>query len=323
MLRIIPDLHWCGLPEVLESQQEGSVMSKPSQKPGQKPGQKPSHLLSRLPRQKSLPDPVALESQLEAWMSSPLGEALLDAERRLLAPVISRVFGYHVLQLSCAPAIDMLGDCPVSHKIGFAPAWQQGRTTPVADIEMLPLATDSVDAVLLHHVLDFTPDSHRLLREASRVLRPGGRLLIIGFNPISVWGLASVLRWSRPTPWNARFISRRRLSDWLSLLDFHVAQVDYGGYFPPVGHPRLLSRAQQFDDWLGRFDNPMGAFYLVVASKHRVPLIPVAARWRLMRGPALGRPLAETGRAASGRDNIVIDMESRRPRPSKHRDLTR
>lgn len=269
--------------------------------------------LARWSRQKPPLDPVALEAQLDAWMATPLGTALIESEQRLLAPVVSRVFGYHVLQLSCAPAVDMLEECPVSHKISFAPGWREGRGLPVADIEMLPLATDSVDAVLLHHVLDFTPDSHRLLREASRVLRPGGRLLIIGFNPVSPWGLGSLLRRAPAPPWNARFISRRRLSDWLSLLDFHVAQVDYGGHFPPFSQPRLLARARRFENWLGRFANPVGAFYLVVASKQRVPLIPVAARWKLMRGPALGRPLAETGRVASGR-GTVVDMAAHRSR---------
>lgn len=274
---------------------------------------------SKFSRQRELPDPVTLEAQLEAWMTSPLGDALVEAERRVLAPVISRVFGYHVLQLSCAPAIDMLGDCPVSHKITFAPSWKESRTAPVADIEVLPLATDSVDAVLLHHVLDFTADSHRLLREASRVLRPGGRLLIIGFNPVSAWGLSSLLRWSRQVPWSGRFISRHRLSDWLSLLDFQVTQVGYGAYFPPFGHPAMLSRSRQFDTWLGRFGNPTGAFYLMVASKQRVPLIPVAARWKLMRGPALGRPLADTGgRVATGR-GTVIDMAARREAAEKRR----
>lgn len=262
-------------------------------------------MLKLLSRRLSLPDPVALESQLDHWLNSPLGTALLEAERALLGPVISRVFGYHMLQLSCSPAVSMLDDCPVGHKICFAPAWEAGRDAPVADNEALPLETDSIDAVLLHHTLDFTPDSHRLLREATRVLMPGGRLLIIGFNPVSMWGLTSYLRWNRATPWNARFISRRRLTDWLSLLDFHVEKVSYGGFLPPVRHPKLLSHAPAFERWFDRLGNPTGAFYLIVASKQRVPLIPVAPRWRKLRAPALGAPLAETGRVASGRGTVI------------------
>lgn len=255
--------------------------------------------------QRRLPDPVTLEAALTEWLRSPLGEALLNAERERLAPIISRVFGYHVLQLSCAPDIDMLSDCPVCHQIRFAPAWSKGRSMPVADIESLPLATDSMDAVLLHHSLDYTQDSHRLLREATRVLRPGGRLIILGFNPMSMWGVSRAVRWRRQTPWNARFISRRRLTDWLSLLDFHVESVGYGGYLPPMKHPRILNLAPDFERWLDHFGNPGGAFYLVVASKHRVPLIPVMPRWKRMRAPSLGVPLAETGRVASGRGTVI------------------
>lgn len=250
-------------------------------------------------------NPLELEASLTDWLQSPLGECLVQAEREQLAPVISRVFGYHVLQLSCAPDISMLADCPVGHKIVFAPGWQQDRHLPVADIEMLPLATDSMDAVLLHHSLDFTRDSHRLLREATRVLRPGGRLIIIGFNPVSLWGLSRLARWRKHEPWSARFISRRRLTDWLSLLDFHVESVRYGGFMMPARHPRLLAMAADFERWFNRWNSPAGAFYLVVASKHRVPLIPVMPKWRRMRAPTLGAPLAETGRVASGRGTVV------------------
>ncbi len=51
------------------------------------------------------------------------------------------------------------------------------------DIYDLPLANDSFDVVILHQVLHFLDDGGRAVREAARVLRPGGRLLVVDFAP--------------------------------------------------------------------------------------------------------------------------------------------
>ena len=51
------------------------------------------------------------------------------------------------------------------------------------DIYDLTLPRDSFDVVIIHQVLHFLDDSGRAIREAARVLRPGGRLLVIDFAP--------------------------------------------------------------------------------------------------------------------------------------------
>jgi ubiquinone/menaquinone biosynthesis C-methylase UbiE len=51
------------------------------------------------------------------------------------------------------------------------------------DLYDLPIAADSFDVVILHQVLHFLDDGARAIKEAARVLRPGGRLLVVDFAP--------------------------------------------------------------------------------------------------------------------------------------------
>src|ERR1700716_3045138 len=51
------------------------------------------------------------------------------------------------------------------------------------DIYDLALPKDSFDAVVIHQVLHFLDDGARAIGEAARVLRPGGRLLVVDFAP--------------------------------------------------------------------------------------------------------------------------------------------
>jgi len=51
------------------------------------------------------------------------------------------------------------------------------------DIYDLALPRDSFDAVIIHQVLHFLDDSAHAIGEAARVLRPGGRLLVVDFAP--------------------------------------------------------------------------------------------------------------------------------------------
>jgi ubiquinone/menaquinone biosynthesis C-methylase UbiE len=56
-------------------------------------------------------------------------------------------------------------------------------TVRQGDIYDLPAPRDAFDAVVIHQVLHYLDDAAGAIREAARVLRPGGRLLVVDFAP--------------------------------------------------------------------------------------------------------------------------------------------
>jgi len=63
--------------------------------------------------------------------------------------------------------------------IGDTSRWDYSRLDFLSDIEKLPVPDRSMDVVLNINVLEHVADPAQVLRECHRVLRPGGRLLLV------------------------------------------------------------------------------------------------------------------------------------------------
>jgi demethylmenaquinone methyltransferase/2-methoxy-6-polyprenyl-1,4-benzoquinol methylase len=74
----------------------------------------------------------------------------------------------------------------------LARAASQGIESVQGDGRSLPLATESVDAVVAVDALHHMPDQSRVLTEAARVLAPGGVLVIREFDPDTALGTGLV-----------------------------------------------------------------------------------------------------------------------------------
>ncbi|MGR8929562.1 MAG: class I SAM-dependent methyltransferase [Gammaproteobacteria bacterium] len=87
----------------------------------------------------------------------------------------------------------------------------------------LPIQTESMDLVIVPHLFEFDAHRFKTMREIHRILKPGGELVIINFNPFSLYVRFQFL-WDKKLgdSWRAHFLSRARLSDWLKLLNFEL-----------------------------------------------------------------------------------------------------
>lgn len=227
---------------------------------------------------------------LRKWYATPLGRRLAHAELSAVDEVLAHRFGYHIVQVGAPQEhATLLERSPIRHRVVLDRSSAGTPCTLTAHASALPFAADSVDVLVLYHALEFEDNPHQVLREAERVLIPDGSLVIVGFNPLSLWGLLRALRRRRGIPpWCGQFIGATRLRDWLSLLGFKTGATRCIFYRPPTNRPRLLDRLASMEVWGPRWWRPLAGIHIMVARKKVATLTPIRPRWAQRR--AMGRP---------------------------------
>jgi SAM-dependent methyltransferase len=217
--------------------------------------------------------------QLADWFGTGLGKRFMRAEVDALGRVVPDLFGFHMVQVGRAPGLELADLCRARrfHVVDLttgAPSDSLCLAVP----EYLPLRSDSVDAVVLPHVLEFCSDPYQALREVDRVLVPEGHVLLSGFNPWSAWG-ARMLLHRKIVPWAARMLPVGRLRDWLGLLGFDTVRAEFFCYSLPITRQGVFRHMQKLGTPGRRPWPTLCAGHVVLARKRVSTLIPLRPRW--------------------------------------------
>jgi SAM-dependent methyltransferase len=209
-----------------------------------------------------------------------LGRALLAAECELVGEALEDVFGWELLQVGAwGVARDLLAASRTRRQTVIAPPAFAAGADVLARPAQLPVNSDSVDAVLLPHTLEFAADPYAIVREVDRVLVGEGQLLVLGFSPWSLWGMRARASRSGFPPSLRRVLSERRLRDWLVLLGYEVVAARHYLY----ASPWASGPAGQSNDAILRRGllNPLpSGAYLLKARKRVYTLTPIRPRFR-------------------------------------------
>lgn len=213
------------------------------------------------------------------WSDLPAGDDLKCIVETSIRECSRHMFGYHMLKLGdLSSQLDIQGS-PIKHLVNVTD--KMGAHTSIqASTNELPLAENSVDAVVLAHELDFAQDPHQILREVSRVIIPNGYAVIVGFNPLSLAGMMKYLPVNpKQVLHDARFFSIVRLKDWLHLLGFEVVDVQ-NLVFSELFFERKINPEGRWQVWCKKHLPIFSSTYLIVAKKRVVPLSLIKPKWK-------------------------------------------
>ncbi len=218
------------------------------------------------------------------WFETPLGRSLHAVESHHLRSVLPNLYGTVGVQLGCVGKLDMMDACVAPTRILLELTARADGTTVRGHPEALPFDTKSVDVVVMPHTLDFSNDPHQVLREVNRILSPEGHVVILGFNPASLWGLRKLFTWRRRSmPWCGHFFMLARVKDWLRLLDFELTHGSMFFYRPPIQRETVMDRLYFMDKVGDRWWPMMAGCYLVVAKKRVPGVTPLPLKWKAKR----------------------------------------
>ena len=210
----------------------------------------------------------------EQFFSTRSGQKMLAEQQSRLDKTLEELFGFNLLQLTADEAPMNTDRSNINHHFCLHQKPYE-HAQAFFDNSALPIETQSIDTVLLHHYLDYCHHPHDLLKEVNRVTIPYGQLIIFGFNPFSFLGAQSAIAKSIGKGLQPhQLFSLNKIIDWLKLIDFKVLETEFGSYTPPwpwlQKHPLAenIERKMHSQQW------PVGGFYYLHAVKQVAPVTP-------------------------------------------------
>ena len=239
------------------------------------------------------------------WYETPLGEYLARHEQDFFDKSVADIFGFNAVQFGLTQ-YRLLRNCRIPY------CFYANSTGPVEariSFDALPFADQSIDLLLLPHVLEFADHPHQILREAARVLMPEGQIIISGFNPLSLWGARKSFGAKNNYPWHGNFLHLARIKDWLELLEFEIVSGKMCCYVPPIQREKWLRRFEFLEAMGDRWWALAGGVYFLQAKKKVVGMRLLTPNWKT--APAAKAGLAPVAQKRFNVQQVNIQSQDR------------
>ncbi len=210
------------------------------------------------------------------WRNVPSSDSIKLLIQQQLDLILPSIHGYSLVALG---ELATVFNFQLANVVNVIHITDRQRADVCAHPHQLPLASDDIDAIFVPLLLEESNRPHEMLREVARSLRPGGKIILVTFNPISVWGFHKLIfHRSKRQPWCYPFYRKGRLVDWLTLLGLDItlehglfAKLPGSEYHPSSDHIESVAYSR------------FGAINFLVAEKKIKTLTSIRASWKEAR----------------------------------------
>lgn len=243
------------------------------------------------------------------WLDIPAGALIQQAVTQVCNDYAQRIFGYHFVKLGTLSSYIPLTHSPIRNMVNVIPHISSDLKDSVSQVQntdaplnsetsldeqairtgnyivgqshILPFSKNSIDGLLLANELDFAQDPHEILREVDRVITQSGYVMISGFNPLSLAGIAKFLPVKRNNILHdARFFTSYRIKDWLQLLGFEIVEQRQIMFSTLFFQPRW-QYSEKIQQFLSSYIPWCSAAYVILARKRVIPMTAIRSPLRV------------------------------------------
>lgn len=266
---------------------------------------------------------------ISRWYQTPMGSRMAEDLAATLGRMADDAFGYHAVTVGAVlPSLPRLRIRAQTQVASTLEELAQTALMAVqADFDYLPIETESADLVIALHVLESSTEPHEIMRELDRIIRPEGRVLIVGVNPVSFWHWQTVWQTTRrkreKKPRSGYLAGKHRAAwrivDWLRLLGYDVQGVEHLGGVCPTTRPRFYDKMASVRALSGKWLWFMQGFYVIDAVRRVSTPTAIRPAFRLPRMMPNKSRATVANQAANQSTNRRLECAQTRPGLKRHR----
>ena len=206
-------------------------------------------------------------SNIYQWFNDGIGAKILIEEINIVTNLIENANTNRIMQLGGIPLVKPNMSANFIH-------YDENNNFPslgyniYGEFNNISIGSSCIDLIVIPHIHEHKKNHEEIFVECSRILKDEGLILIIGFNPVSLWGIQKILKISNVVPWCNRFYNANYICKKMQEHDFNLIEKT-NAYYGFYSNRKIIYDKIILNRNAGRHN--FGAIYALLVKKTSMP----------------------------------------------------